>query len=423
MASLPGSKLTDDFSVVDLTQPSVIANPYPYYDRLRDLPPQFGLLDYPPGTVPGQDTPRPAWVFLKYEDVATIARDHRSFSSRDPMQEASAAPSLMLVNHDRPRHTELRGIAQQAFTPRRVEEDIAPVIERIVAEILDDLPTGDVDVMETIAPILPARVMTHLIGTPPEDHGLLRRWANAFMVTCDFTVEERNQCNAEVAAYYTDAVNERYANIERGLVPPDDLMTAFIQAEHEGKKLTREEVILFCITLVVAGAETTTYLLGNLMATLAEEEDLFEQIKADRTLVRPFIEESLRRDGPPQRLFRVATQDVEIGGVKVHQDDWVAIFYAAANRDPSVFEKPDEFILNRLNINRHLTFGHGIHHCMGAGIARVEASVLVNGLLDRFAQMSPGKRPMHRQTGGLLSYGFETCPIQFVREKSVVEKD
>ncbi len=401
-------------TVADLNRPQIVTNPYPYYELLRPKGPQYGLYDYPPGTVPGQDEPHPAWVFLKYADVANIARNHHAFSSQDPMQEASEAPTLMLVNHDRPRHTELRGIAQQAFTPKRVEHDIAPWVSETVGKILDELPDGDVDFMSCFAPELPARVMTYLIGTPEKDHVLLRRWSNAFMVTSDFTAEERAACNQEVAAYYGYAVAERYHDIGKGVTPPDDLMTAFIQAEHEGAKLTREEVTRFCITLVVAGAETTAYLLGNLVCTLATEPGFFSMLKEDRSLVRPFIEESLRRDGPPQRLFRIAKEDIDVGGAQVREGDWVAIFYAAANHDPEVFENPSQFILNRPNINKHLTFGHGIHHCMGAGIARVEADKMINGLLDRYSQIVPGTEEMRRQTGGLLNYGLERCPVRLV---------
>jgi cytochrome P450 len=402
------------FTVADLTRPAVIGNPYPYYAQLRPQAPQFGLVDFPPGTVPGQDTPQKAWAFLKYDDVVAVARNHKAFSSRDPMQEASDAPTLMLVNHDRPRHTELRAIAQQAFKPRRVEDDTAPYVAEKAARLLDALPAGDVDIMDHIAPALPALVMTRLIGTPEEDHGRLRRWANAFMLSSDFTLEERGQCNAEIAAYYQDAVAERYGSIAKGVAPPDDLMTAFIQAEHEGNKLTPEEVVRFCITLVVAGAETTTYLLGNLIGALATAPGLFDQIRADRSLAPSFIEESLRRDGPPQRLFRIATRDIEVGGAAVREGDWVAVFYAAANRDPTVFEDPDAFILDRPNVNRHLTFGHGIHFCMGAGIARMEAKKLINALLDRFTGMEPGEEPMVRQSGGLLNYGYDTCPVRFL---------
>lgn len=398
-------------SVTRLTTPEVIANPYPYYEKLRCLPPQFGLLDYPPGTIPGQDEPHPAWVFLRHKHVVDIVRNHEVFSSRDEMQEQSTAPTLMLVNDDPPRHRFLRGIAQRAFMPRRVEDDVAPWAEQTVSEMIARIGGGHLEFMDTYAVELPARFITRLIGTPERDWPRLRDWGNAFMVTSDYTTEERQRSNMEVARYYSDAVDERIAAIERGDPVGDDLMTAFIQAEYEGQRLTREEVKRFCITLVVAGAETTVYFLGNLVATLLDRPDLYRRLRGDRSLVRPFIEESLRRDGPPQRLFRVAARDCVVGETLVKEGDWVALFYAAANRDPEVFENPDEFILGRPNISKHLTFGHGIHSCMGARIARMEADKLMNGILDHFSAIEPGASQPRRQTGGLLNYGLDSLPI------------
>jgi len=399
------------FSVADMLKPEVIACPYPYYEKLRAQAPQFGLLDYPPGTVPGVDTPSPAWVFTRYDDVVGVIKDHETFSSRDPMQEASAAPTLMLVNHDRPRHTVLRNIAKKAFTPKRVEADIAPLVTQTLNEMIGGLLDTEIDFMKEVAGVLPSVVMTFLIGTPREDYSKLVRWANAFMVSSDFTPEERNQSNIELFQYYSTKVEECYAAIERGEPVPDALMSAFIRAEDDGNKLTKEEVILFCITLVVAGAETTTYLLGNLVACLQDDPDLFRRIKNDRTLIRPFIEECLRRDGPPQRLFRVATRDCEHGGVSIKQGEWVAFFMASANRDPSVFPEPDKLILNRPNIGKHVTFGHGIHHCMGSGIARMEAEKMLEVIFNHCAEVAPGSREKQRQTGGLLTYGLQTLPV------------
>ncbi|MDP5053677.1 MAG: cytochrome P450 [Congregibacter sp.] len=407
----PGPSIRPVTNAAALNSPEVIKNPYPHYAALRGLAPQFGLLDYPPGTIPGQDEPRPAWVFLKYDDVVKIARDHESFSSRDEMQEASSAPTLMLVNHDRPRHRLLRGLAQTAFLPKRVEDDVAPWAERTIESMIARIGSGDVDIMQTYAVELPARFITRLFGTPESDWPLLRNWSSAFMVTSDFTAAERQESNLALAQYYSDAVDERMAAIQRGDSVSDDLMTAFINAEFEGATLTPDEVKRFCITLVVAGAETTVYLLGNLIATFLEIPALFGQLKSDRSLVRPFIEESLRRDGPPQRLFRVATRDTDVNGTLVRESDWVALFFAAGNHDPSVFENPGEFILNRANINKHLTFGHGIHSCMGARVARMEADKLINGLLDHFEAIQQGGSAPIRQDGGLLNYGLDSLPV------------
>jgi cytochrome P450 len=402
-----------DFQAKDLYSPDVFANPYPYYDHLRDQPIQFGLEDYPPGTMPNVDKPYPAWVVLKHADMTEVSKKSHIFSSRDIMQEESEAPTLMLVNHDDPRHAELRKIAQLAFTPKRVNADLAPWMERAVAAQLDKYANGEVDFMADLAPNLPALVMTKLIGTPESDHVLLRRWANAFMVTSDFTIEERKQCNVDLFMYYSQAVEERYADIALGKPVPDDLMSAFIQTEADGNILTKDEVIRFCITLVVAGAETTGYLLGNLLDVLVERPDLFALLKVDRSQVRSFIEESLRRDGPIQRLHRVCTEDTELSGAQIKAGDWVAIFHASANRDPAVWDKPHEFIMGRPGMGKHMSFGHGIHHCMGAGIARSEAVQMLNGILDRCSALTPaGERK--RQRGGFLNYGLETCPVNFV---------
>lgn len=407
-------KPAKDFDVKNLYSPEVIANPYPYYEVLRDKPIQFGLEDYPPGTMPGVDKPMPAWVVTTHADVTHVCRNHKVFSSRDKMQEGSEASTLMLVNDDPPRHTMLRAIAQKAFTPKRVEADISPWMKTAVDGLLADLGTGEIDFMTELAPNLPALVMTKLIGTPTEEYHLLRKWANAFMVTGDFTIQERRQCNIDLSNYYSDKVDERYADIEKGLSAPDDLMTAFIRAESEGHKLTKEEVKRFCITLVVAGAETTGYLLGNLMDVLVNDPAMFTMLQDDRTLIRPFIEESLRRDGPIQRLHRECVEDTQINGVPIQAGDWVAIFFASANRDPAVWERPNDFILKRRNIGRHMTFSHGIHHCMGSGIARNEAEKLLNGIFDRYQRIDAGSAPGKRQTGGLLNYGLESLPIQFV---------
>jgi len=409
---MPHSEVAPD--IRRLASPDVIANPYPYYAALRESPPQYGLLDWPPGTIPGQDEPFPAWAILKYDDVVAVARNHQVFSSRDPMQEASSAPTLMLVNHDRPEHTYLRAIAQKAFTPKRVVEDVAPWAEQVVIEMFGRLEQQEMDFMDTFAVEIPARFLARLIGTPDEDWPLLRNWGNAFMVTSDFSVEQRSQSNKEIANYYTEAVRERMRDIARGVHVPDDLMTAFIRSEHEGRTLSEEEVIRFCITLAVAGAETTVYFLGNLMATFLELPDLYLRVQNDRALVRPFMEESLRRDGPPQRLFRISNEDIQVGGAHIRKGDWVAVFYAAANRDPAVFERPDAFILNRPNVKRHLTFGHGIHHCMGSVVARMEAEKLLEGILERVSAIEPGWSEPRRQTGGLLNYGLDSLPLRFV---------
>jgi cytochrome P450 len=238
------------------------------------------------------------------------------------------------------------------------------------------------------------------------------------MVSSDFTPEERQSCNIELFHYFVAAVEKRYADIEAGIEVSDDLMTAFINAEYEGDTLSKEEVVLFCITLVVAGAETTTYFIGNLMGVMLEDADWFSKLKDDRSLIRPFMEECLRRDGPPQRLFRLVLQDCEISGQTIKAGDWIAFFMAAANHDESVFPEPEKFIIGRKNIAKHVTFGRGIHHCLGAPLARIEAEIMLNVVLDKCDGIKGSISNSKRQSGGLLAYGFSTLPVELVAKRT-----
>lgn len=400
--------------VANMLSPECIQNPYPVYKKLRSQSPVHGLLDYPPGTVPGVDTPFPAWVITRYADVDYVLSNPDIFSSEDPMQANSSAPSLMLVNHDKPRHTDLRNLAKMAFTPKRIHDNIVERLRSDVSAIVDRNVGQSIDFMEEVAGVIPALVMTYLMGLPKEDYKKLVRWANAFMVSSDFTPQERQSCNEELFHYFVAKVGERYSDIEAGKEVTDDLMTAFITAEYEGNGLSKEEVVLFCITLVVAGAETTTYFLGNLMGVMLEDSSWFERLKQDRSLIRPFMEECLRRDGPPQRLFRCVLKDCEVGGQVIKAGDWVAFFMAAANHDESVFENPEQFILGRKNVSKHVTFGRGIHHCLGAPLARIEAEIMLNTMFDKCAAVEGSLANSSRQSGGLLAYGFSTLPLKLV---------
>lgn len=404
-----------DAIVKNMLSPEVISNPYPIYKILRAHAPVNGLLDYPPGTVPGVDAPYPAWMITRYADVDYVVNNPDIFSSEDPMQANSTAPSLMLVNHDKPRHTELRNLAKIAFTPKRIHDDITDRLRAEVVQIVNKNINKDMDFMTEVASFIPPLVMTYLMGLPRDDYKLLVRWANAFMVSSDFTPEERQKCNEELFHYFVASVDKRYADIDAGVEVSDDLMTAFITAEYKGEGLTKEEVVLFCITLVVAGAESTTYFLGNLLGVMLEDPSWFSKLKEDRELIRPFMEECLRRDGPLQRLFRPVLKDCEIGGRQIKVGDWVAFFMGAANHDETVFPEPEKFIIGRKNIGKHFTFGRGIHNCMGAPLARVEADIMMNVILDTCDEIQGDLSLSKRQSGGLLAYGFSKLPIKLVK--------
>jgi cytochrome P450 len=281
--------------------------------------------------------------------------------------------------------------------------------------MLDNEGDGHIDFMTNLAADLPARFISKLLGTPQEDCKKIRGWSDAYMGTSPMTQEEKNKSNVEMNDYYTDQVAERYRQVERGIAT-DDLLTGFITSDFNGRKLTQREVVRFCITMVAGGAESSVYLLGNQVAAMLEMPDLYQKMRKDRTLVRPFLEESIRRDGPIQRLFRECTQDTEVNGTKMREGDWVALFFASGNRDASVFEKPHEFILNRPNVGKNLTFSHGIHHCIAGAVARNEAAVMINGILDRYAAVEPGNGPVVYQSSGFINYGPKTLPVKLVRD-------
>lgn len=195
----------------------------------------------------------------------------------------------------------------------------------------------------------------------------------------------------------------------------EDLISALLRAEVDGQRLTAEEIVRFCVTLVVAGTETTTYLIGNLLRALAREPEVTALLRNDRSLLNAFIEEEMRLNGPPQRLFRIATRDVEVGRSVIREGEWVALFFGAANRDPAVFAEPGRFRLDRPNVRQHLTMGHGVHFCLGGPLARLEAVAVLNGVLDRYESIELVDDPGVKQTASLLTHGYVRLPLRLSR--------
>lgn len=413
MSSVSAGKREDVAALVAmLPRGETIASPYALYERLRPFAPVPGYRDYPPGTVPGADEPVSAWVLLDYDHVSAAARDHRVFSSRDPLQEQSSAPTLMLVNHDNPEHDRLRNIVNMAFSRPRVEA-LDPWVGGMVGDLVSSLGDGEIEfeAMSVLSSVIPARVMAGLLGLDETVHDRFRRWGTAFMLSADLTPAEREQSNLDLAGYFTETVVALDAAMQRGDDVPDGLIAALLRAETYEGKLTLGEVIRFCITLVVAGAETTTFLLGNLLHNLATMPDVRARLAADRSLVAAFIDETLRHGGPPQRLFRIALQDVRIGRQLIREGEWVALFFAAANRDEAVFPDPMRFDIDRANLNKQLTFGVGIHHCLGSALARMEARSLVNAALDRWPEMTLAAPPVP-QRASLLNHGLDSLTLR-----------
>jgi cytochrome P450 len=377
-------------ATIDLLSDEFHEDPYPMYARLRAEAPVF------------QEPRFGGYLLTRFADVSSALRDHETFSSASGVgPRPTPGNNLTIVTSDPPRHTQMRALVNRAFTPRRVAE-LRPRIEAIARDLLDSLPGTEFDLVHQVSYPLPMIVIAELLGIPAEDRERFKRWSDALVGTFDRDPASFAADGAEMFAYFFAA----YA--ERRTAPRDDLLSALVEAEIEGDRLNDIELLSFAIILLVAGNETTTNLVGNLVNILAGRPDLWAALRADRSLVGPAIEETLRYDSPVQLLGRAATRDVEIHGVTIPAGARVLVGFASANRDPEEFAGPDIFRLDR-NLSRHVAFGHGIHYCLGAPLARTEAEIVLNALLNRFATIEPAGAGS--RTKSSVIRGFEHLPV------------
>jgi hypothetical protein len=376
--------------------PEGTANPYPWYRQVREQTP-FRIAEGGP------------WALMRFADVYGALRDHETFSSKSFGGAGAGGFPLVLINDDPPRHTRFRKLVNKAFTPGRIAA-LEPWIASVARELFDELPAGETDFVQDYTIPLPVKVIARLLGIPGSEHRTFKRWTDAVLAfNSSLPPEERMKSVMEMMQYFGQMAAARRA--ERA----EDLITALVEAQVDGEALQEWEVLGFCLLLLIAGNETTTNLLGNMLNILSHRPDIRARLQADRGLVEPYVEETLRYESPVQCLFRVATRDVEVRGNRIAAGDRVAVFYGAANRDAGEFPNPDEFVVDR-DLRLHVAFGHGIHYCLGSPLARAEARVTLNTLLDRYDVVEPGSEPGERQTATPMVFGFRKLPLRLRRK-------
>jgi len=361
--------------------PEFIRDPYPHYHRLR-------------AADPVHRSPLGFFVASRHADVSLVLRDKRfgkDFVGRMTRRfgaEILDEPVYRSMRHwmlqqDPPDHTRLRGLVVKAFTARRVE-DMRPRIQQIVDATLDRVaPQGHMDLIADFAFRLPVTVICEMLGIPQEEHEMFFTGARASGRLLDPVPLSRAELDAANSANLASAEYFRHLFELRRREPGDDLTTQLVRAEEEGSRLSNEELTANIILLFGAGHETTVNLIGNGLLALHRHPDQLRLLREDPTLVANAVEEFLRYDSSVQLTGRVALEDgISVGGVAVPKGEGLLCLLGAANRDPAVYPEPDRLDITRPNI-RPLSFGGGIHFCLGAQLARIEAEIAIATLLRR----------------------------------------
>jgi cytochrome P450 len=399
----------------DLASPRFKANPYPFYARLRNEAPVWRT------TLRDR---RMAWLVTRYEDVAGVLKD-RTFAkdplnAMDPEQRAKTpwVPGFLkplernMLDLDDPDHARLRALVSKAFTPRLVER-LRGRIESLCEELLDAMERkggrkGGAELVADYALPLPATVIAELLGVPAEDHAKFHRWSSRVVSISSSRDMMRALPAALAFVRYLRKMFER-----RRIHPKDDLMTALVRAEEAGDKLSEDELLAMGFLLLVAGHETTVNLIASGTLALLENPDQMEKLKEDPSLIGPAVEELLRYTSPVEiATERYASEDVDVAGTTIPRGELVLAVLGSANRDEGHFEDPDALDLAR-DPNRHLAFGRGgVHHCLGAPLARMEGQIAVGAFLRRFPEASLAVRPdLLRWRRGLFLRGLKRLPL------------
>jgi cytochrome P450 len=387
----------------NLLAPEVIEDPYPLYHRLRAADPVHQSL-------------AGMWLLSRYDDVAMVLRDprfgRRGFQELISARFGHAGLGHSMLLQDPPDHTRLRTLVSKAFTPRAIE-GLRRQVQRMVDGLLDAAAgRGEMDLIADFAYPLPVSVICEMLGVPARDSDRFRIWstdiARSFdsIVFPDADVVARASAAGEaIGGYFRDLVGERRRQ------PRADILSALIAAEEAGDRLSTEELFATVILLFIAGHETTANLIGNGMLALFRHPAELRRLLEDPAMIESAVEELLRYESPVQRVSRILGEDVIIGDRQIPRGSLVFALLGAANRDPVHFAEPDRLDIGRRD-NRHLAFGSGIHFCLGAPLARLEAQIAIGTLLRRWPHLALAAEAVKwRQTFTLR--GLLALPVRF----------
>ena len=370
------------------------------------------------------DTDRELWDVFRYGDVKHVLDNDAVFSADpsttgfgDEFADAEGEPPPVfdtMLFADPPEHDRLRGVVADFFTPRAISEQ-ADRIRELTEGYVDDLD-DEFDLVSELAYPMPVDVIAELLGVPTDDRAQFKRWSDTLVERPESTTEaemeafqqRQQETQREMGEYFSALIDARRAE------PRDDLITAIIEAEVDGQRLTERELIGFCTLLLVAGNITTTNLITNAMRCFTSQPGLLDDLRAGEVTPSTAIEEALRYRSPVQALFRVTRESTELGGREIPAGEGVVAWLGSANRDERAFDRANEFVVDR-QPNQHLSFGYGTHYCLGAPLARLEAKIALETLLERLERIEPVDTDLQPIRSSFI-YGVEAYPVRAPRQ-------
>jgi cytochrome P450 len=391
---------------IEAMTPAAREDPYPHYEAYR-------------GTEPLMRAADTIWFCLSHPDVAAMLRNpvlssnEMRATTEIGISELSVVRTQSLLFMDPPDHTRLRGLVSRAFTPRRVH-GLRTTVEKMCAELVDQIAESGgepFDLIDRLAYPLPVQVICSLLGVPAADEGVFTSWSRALSRSIDPSVlrsAEDDRAIEEAEAGLHDYLAELLA--ARRASPGDDLLSDLLAVQDGGDRISPAEVVSLAMLLLVAGHETTVNLIGNGTLALLSNPGQLDLLLESPELISGAVEELLRFDSPVQISQRIVTEDMDLAGRKVRAGDEVVLMLGAANRDPGAFTDASTLDITRPDAHRHVAFGGGIHHCLGAALARLEGQVAFAAMVTRLGPLELAGQPVRRPTFTLR--GLESLPVR-----------